>query len=97
VDRIAALRNVEDALAAFERGETDLAATEQRVLAVLRTYATEFDDLDAYRARGEDPADGVVVAAESRPQARERVLDVLDADGLVVDADDLEFELEQLG
>jgi hypothetical protein len=90
VDRIAALRNVEDALADFERGEADLAATEERVLAVLRTYATEFDDLDTFRAHGDDPADGVVVAAESRPAARERVLDL-------VDADDLAFELEQVG
>lgn len=90
MDRIAALRNIEDALAEFERGESDLESTERRVLAVLRTYATEFDDLDAYRARGDDPADGLVVAAASRPEARERVLDLLDAA-------DAEFELEQVG
>ena len=91
MDRIAAIRNVEDALADFERGEADLAATEERVLAVLRTYASDLDgDLAAYRARGEDPADGVVVVAGSRPEARERVEDL-------VDADELEFELEQTG
>jgi len=89
VDRIAALRNVEDALAAFERGEADLQTTEEQVLAVLRTYATEFDDLDTFRATGEPPADGVVVAAESRPDARERVQDL-------ADADDAAFELERL-
>jgi hypothetical protein len=89
VDRIAALRNIEDALAAFERGEADLASTEQQVLAVLRTYATEFDDLEAFRARGDDPADGVVVAAESRPVARDRVRDL-------IEADDATFELERL-
>ena len=89
VDRIAALRNIEDALAEFERGERDLAATEQRVVSVLRTYATEFEDLNTYRARGEVPADGVVVAAESRPAARERVREV-------ADAADATFELEEV-
>jgi len=92
MDRIAALRNVEEALAEFEAGEADLAATEGRVLAVLRTYATEFEELDTYRARGDDPADGTVVAAESRPAARDRVLALADAD-----PDAVEFELEQLG
>jgi len=92
MDRIAALRNVEEALAAFEAGEADLAATEERVLAVLRTYATEFEELSTYRARGDDPADGTVVAADSRPAARERVLELADAD-----AEAVEFELEQVG
>jgi hypothetical protein len=43
MDRISALRNVEDALREFEDGEADLATTEQRVVAVLRTYATDFE------------------------------------------------------
>jgi len=75
MDRISAIRNVEDALREFEDGEADLAATERRVAAVLRTYATEFDgDDDVYRAVGDDPVDGTVVVAPSEPAARERVL-----------------------
>jgi len=75
MDRISALRNVEDALAEFEAGEADLEATERRVLTVLRTYATEFEDeaLSAYRASGAPPVDGLVVVAESPAQARRRV------------------------
>ncbi|PSP79130.1 hypothetical protein BRC81_06590 [Halobacteriales archaeon QS_1_68_20] len=82
MDRIAALRNIEDVLSEFEAGERDLRSTEQRVLAVLRTYATEFEaeDLAAYRARGDDAADGLVVAAESPDHARERILDLVDGD-----------------
>ena len=90
MDRISALRNVEDALAEFEAGETDLQSVEQRVLAVLRTYATDFgedDELNAYRAVGDEPADGLVVVAASTGEARTRVLDL-------VDADDPDFELE---
>ena len=92
MDRISALRNVEDALADFESGEADLRATEHRVLNVLRTYATEFedDDLSAYRASGADRADGLVVVAESETQARSRVEDLLDAE-------ELEFELDPIG
>ena len=73
MDRISALRNVEEALTAFEDGECDLAALERRVRTTLRTYATEFEgDLAAYRASGDDPADGLVVLAASRREARER-------------------------
>jgi uncharacterized membrane-anchored protein len=92
MDRISALRNVEDALADFESGEARLAETEKRVLAVLRTYATEFEsdgDLSSYRASGDDAADGVVVVAESEDGARRRVRELLDAD-------DLEFEIESV-
>lgn len=93
MDRISALRNVEDALADFESGEADLRATERRVLNVLRTYATDFeDDLAAYRASGGARADGLVVLAESRTQARERVTDLLDD---VPGA--LDFEVERVG
>jgi len=75
MDRISAIRNVEDALRAFEDGEADLADTERRVAAVLRTYATEFDgDDDVFRAVGEEPVDGRIVVAPSAPAARERVL-----------------------
>jgi len=58
MDRISALRNIEDALTAFEAGEADLTATERRVAAVLRTYATTFEGEDAvYRATGDPPID----------------------------------------
>ncbi|WP_332897376.1 DUF7854 family protein [Haladaptatus sp. CMSO5] len=78
MDRISALRNIEDALAAFEHGEMDLATMEQRVRGVLRTYATEFADnaLAAYRASGDASVDGLVVVAASRAQARERILEL---------------------
>jgi len=96
MDRISALRNVEDALADFEDGDLDLASLEARVAAVLRTYATEFEGAaSAYRAYGDERATGVVVLAEDRPAARERVEGILAAQG--VDADALSFELEQLG
>jgi ABC-type amino acid transport substrate-binding protein len=91
MDRISALRNVEDALSEFESGEADLAATERRVLTVLRTFATEFEDgdLDAYRASGSGQADGLVVVADSASQARERIADI-------ADAADPAFEVERL-
>ncbi|QKG92726.1 hypothetical protein HPS36_07635 [Halorubrum salinarum] len=82
MDRISAIRNVEDALREFEDGEADLAATERRVAAVLRTYATEFEgDGDVFRAVGDDPVDGTVVVAPSEPAARERVLAASGVDG----------------
>ena len=89
MDRISALRNVEEALADFESGTDDLAETEERVVAVLRTYATAFedDDLSAYRASGPECVDGVVVAAESKADARTRVSELFDAETV-------EFELE---
>ncbi|MFC7176787.1 hypothetical protein [Halosegnis marinus] len=81
MDRISALRNVEDALSDFEAGETDLAGLERRVRGTLRTYATDLDgDLSAYRAVGEEPADGVVVLAPSAGAARERVAGLLAGD-----------------
>lgn len=94
MDRISALRNLEDALADFESGEADLQATERRVLNVLRTYATDFedDDLAAYRASGAPRADGLVVVAESSTQARDRVRNLLDDV-----PDDLDFEIERVG
>lgn len=103
MDRISALRNVEEALSAFEAGEADLAATERRVVAVLRTYATEFEpetaggaagdeppDLAVYRATGDPPADGTVVVAASAAAARDRVRALTDAD------DEFAFEIEPL-
>jgi hypothetical protein len=92
MDRISALRNVEDALREFEAGEVDLAATERRVLAVLRTYATEFEgesgQLDAYRATGDDAVDGVVVVAESSADAAARIRELLAETGETTGGDD---------
>jgi hypothetical protein len=92
MDRISALRNVEDALADFEDGDIPLDELEDRVVTVLRTYATEFDAVDrsAYRAYGDDTVEGIVVTATDRPEARDRV-------EAIADAESLEFELEELG
>lgn len=90
MDRISALRNVEEALGDFEAGEEDLKGLERRVRSILRTYATDFDgELAAYRAVGDEPADGTVVLATSRQDARERVRDL-------VDGGDVTFDLERL-
>ncbi|WP_299334793.1 hypothetical protein [Haloplanus sp.] len=78
MDRISTIRNVERALRSFENGEADLATTEERVLAALRTYATDFDDETgraAYVGQGADAVDGVVVIASSHAEARERIRD----------------------
>lgn len=92
MDRISAIRNVEEALVAFEDGECDLVELERRVRATLRTYATEFEgDLDAYRASGDDDVDGLVVLASSRREARERVLGLVENGS---EADDRRFEVE---
>ena len=81
MDRISALRNIEDALARFEAGECSLAGLERDVRGVLRTYATAFDgELRAYRADGGD-ADGVIVLAASRPAARERIGELVESPG----------------
>lgn len=95
MDRISAVRNVEDALRAFEDGDADLTATERRVATVLRTYATEFDGDDSvFRATGEGPVDGRVVVAPSEPAARERVLA---AAGIAPESDDApEFDVERM-
>ena len=91
MDRIAALRNVEDALSELEAGEIDLATAERRVVGVLRTYVTEYDDADgksAYRAGRPDPADDLVVVAESAPEAETRARALVD--------DDPDFEIERI-
>lgn len=76
MDRIAALRRIEDALAALEAGEVDLEECERSVRAAVRTFATEFDgELAAYRA-----GDGTVVVATSEREARDRVEELTDAD-----------------
>ena len=86
MDRISALRNVEEALADFERGETDLSGLERRVRGVLRTYASDFEgELSAYRASDPDRAAGMVVLARDDREASERVRDLLDAPELAVE------------
>lgn len=89
MDRIAALRNIEEALSAFESGEMDLDTMEERVQGVCRTYATEFAEGErrAYRATGDPAAEGLVVVAESPNQARERVRSLLDADDVFLDVE----------
>ncbi|RLM56591.1 hypothetical protein DVK02_08820 [Halobellus sp. Atlit-31R] len=90
MDRISALRNVEEALSDFESGDSDLAATEQRVVTVLRTYATDFEGeegLRAYQATGTGRAHGLVVVAASESEARERIADLLDEDPADLDVD----------
>ncbi len=94
MDRISALRNIEDALRSFERGEVDLATTERQVVNVLRTYATDFggeEELAAYRADGDERAEGLVVVATSPEEAEARVRALLDAD------DDLAVTVDRLG
>ena len=80
MDRISALRNVEDALADFEDGDAALEDVEHRVLGVLRTYATEFEDEEAaaFRATGDPSVEGVVVVAPDAATARERVTERVD-------------------
>lgn len=92
MDRIAALRNIEDALSAFEQGEVDLDAMEERIQGVCRTYATEFSDGErrAYRATGDPAAEGLVVVAPSPNEARERIRELLDADGFTFDVEPVE-------
>ncbi|PSQ16971.1 hypothetical protein BRD00_09325 [Halobacteriales archaeon QS_8_69_26] len=82
MDRISALRNVEDALGEFEAGEIPYEELERRVQAVLRTYATEFDagSKAAYRV-GDDRT--VVVVADSPGAARDRAEDLADVSGSV--------------
>lgn len=90
MDRISALRNVEEALRAFEEGEAELATTEERVIGVLRTYATSFEDGTAvFRATAPDPAAGAVVIAPSAPAAAERIVAIR---GLECDRDAVELE-----
>ncbi|OSO97554.1 hypothetical protein B9H04_12590 [Halorubrum ezzemoulense DSM 17463] len=96
MDRISAIRNVEDALREFQDGDADLAATERRVAAVLRTYATEFDgEGDVFRAVGDDPVDGTVVVAPSEPAARERVLAASGVDDAPDGGEEPAFDVER--
>ncbi|MES3160035.1 MAG: hypothetical protein PPP55_00515 [Halorubrum sp.] len=98
MDRISALRNIEDALRAFEDGDVDLTEAERRVAATLRTYASELDGADAvFRATGDPPVDGRVVVAPSEPAARERILAAAGIDPTDDGRDSLpDFEIERV-
>ena len=88
MDRISALRNVENALAAFEAGDLDLAALEREVRGTLRTYATDFEgELSAYRATAPERAAGMVVLAGDERAAAERIGDLLDDRSLTVEVE----------
>lgn len=91
MDHISALRNVEEALRAFEAGDADLATTQRRVRSVLQSYATEFEaeERRPYRAHGEAPADGAVVVAADAETAHQQVRALTDAEGA-------SFEVEPL-
>lgn len=80
MDRISALRNVEEALAEFEAGKIDLVTMEVRVRATLRTYATDFEEGRTYRANGPSSVDGLVVVADSPRDAREQIRDLITDD-----------------
>lgn len=80
MDRISALRNIEDALSDFEAGQTDLATMEKRVRATLRTYATDFDGMGTYQASGPPAVDGLIVVADSPRNARNRIHELVDSD-----------------
>jgi hypothetical protein len=88
MDRISALRNIEDSLARYEEGELSLPELERDVRGTIRTYATDFEDARAYRARGDPAADGLVVVADSPTAAREQLA------GLV--PEDTSFEVDPL-
>jgi hypothetical protein len=81
MDRISALRNVEDALAAFEDDDLTLPELEGEVRGILRTYATDFaEGKRVYRATGDPAAAGLEVLADSRAAARDRVAELVAPD-----------------
>jgi hypothetical protein len=91
MDRITALRTIEEALSAYEDDELALPELEREVQGILRTYATEFDaETASYRASGDASADGLVVIASSPTDARERI------EALVPDPATTTFEVERL-
>ena len=81
VDRISALRNVEDALRDYENGDCDLSTLERRVRGTVRTYATAFDadGTAPYRVTGAERE--VVVVAGDPAEARERAVRLGDVTG----------------
>jgi len=88
MDRIATLRKIEETLTDYEEGNLSLPELEREVRGTLRTYATEFADAGAYRARGDPSVDGLVVVADSPRAAREQIRDLVETPG--------EFDLERV-
>lgn len=86
MDRISALRNIEEALAAFESGKRDLQSVERQVVTILRTYATEFeeDGKSVYQADEPESVEGLVVVGESRSDAVARISELADTDDVEV-------------
>lgn len=81
MDRIAAIRQIEDALASFEEGEATLEECERRARATVRTFASEFEDgRSAYEAD-----DGTIVVAASAEEAHDRVRELTGAAAPVVE------------
>lgn len=79
MDRISALRRIEESLTDYEEGEIPLPDLEREVRGVLRTYATSFEEESAaYRASGPDRVQGLVVVAPSPGAAREQVRELVD-------------------
>lgn len=91
MDRISALRNVEEALREFETGERSLEDAQREVRSVLQTYATEFetDERRPFRARGDDAVDGVVVVATDPAAAAERIRTLTGSTDAAFDVDPL--------
>jgi len=90
MDRISALRNVEAALREFEDGEVSFEELEDRVQGVLRTYVSSFEGegVAPYRVvDGPAGAVGVVVVASDAVAARERVRELTDVEGGVLDVE----------
>jgi hypothetical protein len=81
VDRISALRNIENALREYENGECDLSTLERRVRGAVRTYATAFEADGAVPYRVEGPGTTVVVVADGPETARERARQLGDVKG----------------
>ncbi|PSQ57223.1 MAG: hypothetical protein BRD23_08860 [Halobacteriales archaeon SW_9_67_25] len=91
MDRISALRTIEEALTDYEEGEVSLPALEREVRGVLRTYATAFDEeATVYRAESPVDVEGVAVVATSPGEAREQVAD------LAEDVDDARVTVERV-
>lgn len=88
MDRISALRNIEESLASYEDGDLTLPELERQIRGTVRTYATAFEDASAYRASGDPSVEGLVVVAASPTGAREQIVDLVDSAGT--------FEVERL-
>lgn len=77
MDRISALRNVEDALSAFERGNVELETTEARITATIRTYATSFERGAEAAYRVEPISEDALIVVASSPEDAEQRAETL--------------------